>query len=265
VARKISVPLVSLLTLLLLTCGNPVPLTLTIGSGPIALVQNGSVVETVLSADGFASGSIAATLPVASTAGTTLILIMSSNVQANLASPAGFTGITNLAGTAIGVTTIFKIAVYPNNPGGIIGVTVQATGPVGTGTYWAHLSEWSGVASASVLDTSGTATAVAGTTLTPSTAAAVVNPGELAVVGWTQKIATNTATFTSPSGWTRLADSGALSRDTHLDAEYLIGPNSGPPLAPVLTSNRTTTDAGGVIVLLKRAPQAVDMSAFIAY
>src|SRR6185437_1730924 len=123
-ARKVSVPLVSLLALLLITCnGGKVPLTLTIGSGAIALVQNGVMGSTGTPVGG---GPVGTSLPVASTAGNALVLI-----AANATTPTGPTvtsmptGFVLLASIRESTNSDYEVWVYLNNPGGIQGVTFQ--------------------------------------------------------------------------------------------------------------------------------------------
>ena len=251
-ARKVSVPLISLLALLLLTCGDPVPLTLTIGSGPIALVQNGPLVI------GNYKG-VSPTLATPSTAGTTLVAILIGDLVT--AVPPGWV----LAATATsGGVLVFQTYIYPNNPGGIL--TANFTVATVVSTTDAHISEWSGVQYVLPLETSGTATATAGTTLTPTAAAAIANPGDLVIAAWGQALSgAGTVTFTTPAGFTRLKDNGSSSVQGHDDIEYMLAPSVGQIMAPVLTSTGTTVFAAGAVIVLKRAPQAVDMTAFIAY
>src|SRR6185295_7775759 len=247
----------ALLALLLLTCGDPVPLTLSIGSGAIALVQNGVMGSTGTPVGG---GPVGTSLPVASTAGNALVLI-----AANATTPTGPTvtsmptGFVLLASIRESTNSDYEVWVWLNNPGGIQGVTFQT---VLTGQWYTHLSEWSNVASASAAESTGTATATSGTTLTPPTT--VVGLGNLALTGWIQKMASGTCTFTSPGGFTRLIDNGSTSGLNHLDIEYKLSPNPGA-LVPIPTSDATTNaTAAGLTLILKRAPQATDMSAFIA-
>jgi len=259
VARKVSVPLVSLLALLLLTCGNPVPLTLSIGSGAIALVQNGVEGSTGTPVGG---GPVGTSLPLPSTAGTALVLI-----AANATTPTGPTvtsmpaGFVLLASIRETTNSDYEVWVYLNNPGGISAVTFQT---VLTGQWYTHLSEWSNVAFASAVEATGTATAIAGTTLSPASAT-VVSPGDLAISGWIQKMTSGTCTFTTPTGWTRLTDNGSVSGLNHLDVEYQINPPAGG-LVPILTSTATTNaTAAGLTLVLKKAHDVVDQTAYLAY
>jgi len=247
----VSIPLVSLLALLLLTCGNPVPLTLTIGSGPIALVQAGTMQTGLLNPMGLKMAA-------PSTAGTALIACFFGTPPTS--APTGFVRLV----TAGGVAPITECWIWLNNPGGITAVNFG----VGAATTTdAEMSEWSGVVSASSLEASGTATSVAGTTITPTATSAVLSSGDLAIAFWAQAIAApGTVTFTSPTGWTRLADNGSTSANGHSDIEYLLNPTINQTLAPTITSSTATNpSSAAAVIVLKRAPQAVDMSAFIAY
>jgi hypothetical protein len=88
----------------------------------------------------------------------------------------------------------------------------------------------------------------------------------VAIAGWHQKIlASGTVTFTSPTGWTRLVDSGAITDFNHSDLEYLINPGL-PFTPPTLTSSGTTNPLSiGGLVVLKAAHPIEDMTAFIRY
>ena len=237
------------------------PLTLTIGSGPIALVQNGVVTQTQIS--GATAGPIPATLPAASTAGTYLLSVFGGGLFTGSiiqSMPAGWI----LLAARPGYQTDYEVWGYPNNPGGI--ATVSATG---TGlTWWSHMSEWRNVQSGlKSLGQSGTASAAAGTTLMPITPGVITGSGDLVVTGWMQRIGFSGAViFTSPAGYTRLADNRDTNNVGHLDIEYLIGSPNQQTSGPTLTSDTTcTADSVGAIVVLKAAPPAADYTAYLAY
>jgi hypothetical protein len=233
---------------------------LLVGSGPITLVQNGAITETIASL----ATPIGFVLPAASQPGTTLVAVAGTGFGANttIASfPQGWTQIVSITKLAIGH---YEVWIYPNQPGGILGVSASGTSNASGGRWYTHLSEWSGVIAAGTLEAFATDTTVAGTTIQPSIAT-VVNPGDLAIAGWLQPLgSTTTVTFTTPAGFTRLADDGAVSRSEHLDLEYLIGPVAAHPLQPILTSNTASIDAAGALVLLKAATPAVDMTPYLA-
>jgi hypothetical protein len=236
------------------------PLTLTIGSGPVALLQNG-VLNTLGGGDP-AGGLVQTVLPVASTAGTALVLI-----AANATTPTGPTitsitaGFVKLASIRESTNSDYEVWVYLNNPGGI---TVVNFLTVLTGQWYTHLSEWSNVAFASASEATGTATATSGTSLTPATVT-VASGGDLALTGWIQKMGAGTTVFTSPAGFTRLVDNGSTSGLNHIDVEYQINPAPGG-LTPVLTSTGTTNPtAAGLTLLLKAAHPAVDETAYLGY
>jgi len=230
-------------------------LTLTIGSGAIALAQVGAITTVA------GTQQVTPTISAASTAGTLLLAGLTSSNSPITAAPSGWTLLSSVAQST---NSRLEIWHYPNNPGGILAVPFTQSGAKDSA---AVLSEWRNVAFVSVLETSGTATATAGTTLTLTASAATVNSGDLALAGWGQVIgAPGAVTFTTPNGWTRLIDNGSNASLTgHTDYEYLIAPPTGNLLTPTLTSTGTTTSASGVVLLLRAAAPAIDISAFVAY
>lgn len=232
-------------------------LTLNVGSGAIALVQRSSatVVETF-------SGNAVATLPVASTAGTCLVVIIGT-AGWTFTAPVGWTALV----TEANVNGNIGIWTYVNNPGGILSAT-WASNNVYAG-FLTHISEWSNVAYVgTLLDASGVALTNGGTTITPTTTGNVLTAGDLAIAAWTQMVAAPaTCTFTTPAGFTRLCDNAADSQTVHFDAEYELSPGTGAPLGPVLTSSLTTgVNAGSAfVVCLRKAPAVVDQTALVRY
>jgi hypothetical protein len=171
-----------------------------------------------------------------------------------------------LASTSDGLGNIVQVWVYLNNPGGISVATITAIHPNGTRAE-VVLSEWANVKSSVALDTSGTAAATSGTTLAPTTTGNVAATREVAISGWKQMASSaGTVTFTTPGGWTRLADNGSdATNNFHMDIEYQLNPATGAPLGPTLTSSQTSLDARGAIVVLNPAPPAQDFTTFLAY
>jgi hypothetical protein len=126
------------------------------------------------------------------------------------------------------------------------------------------MSEWSNVVSTAVLEASGSTTSTSGTTLAPTTGSNVLTANDVAISGWIQRIAaSSTVVFTTPGGWTRLADWGATSEAEHLDLEYKLNPATGATLGPTLSSDTTTTSAAGAIIVLKSAPPITDQSNYL--
>jgi len=242
------------------------PLTLSIGSGPIALVQAGTVTETLQLPPG-STGPLAGTLPVASTAGTTLLATLSGTIGSiglTATFPPGWVQVA-----ANSTTDRVEAWIYPNNPGGISSIAVQVlSNPSLTLTYYIAVSEWANVyLIAATIDTSGIASATSGTTLALATTGNVAATGEVAIAAWLQAATPSGAViFTTPGGWTRLADNGSdAASNVHVDSEYQPNPSSGSPLSVTLTSNRTTLGAGGVLLVLKPAPLATDQTSMLQY
>lgn len=239
-------------------------LALTIGHGPVALVQNGPIVA----ATGFFFN---ATLPLASTPGNLLILIVADATSGPATpSPAG-SAVWSQDGdsyTIQGTRTFISLWSHTDTVGGITSVQGYHNSTA-SATYYAHLSEWTSVNATSVLtDWGGDATATAGTTLSVNSSSKPLRySGDLAIAAWIQYTgASNTATFTTPAGWTRLADNGSTTATEHLDIEYQIGPPVGLVNSVVLTSNQTTSSAAGFVIDYTAVTNAQnDMTAYLAY
>ena len=261
--RKVLVGLLLALVVVTVFVWRMSPLTLVIGSGQIALVQNGVVQETIIST----SSPIPAILPAASTAGTALLLAIGTGNPGAAPSITGMpVGWVKLTDATAASATLWQFWIYPNNPGGILAVSPTANCGVAGARWWTHMSEWSGVVSASYLDASGTATATAGTTLVPTTVAALVATKSLVIAGWMQQIAGSaTVNFTSPTGFTRLIDTSALTRFQHLDIEYMTNPTPGAILGVTLTSDTTTTQAAGGVIVLTPQISTTDQTAYLQY
>ena len=240
----------------------PTP-TLTIGSGGVTLLQNGTLVDTTAAIGG---GPIAATLPAPSTAGTALVVVVSTGTASNGVVNSMPTGFTKLAAdTTLGVNSIrFEIWAFLNNPGGIAGIAIQVSI---SGLWHAHMSEWSNVGfTSAAVESTGVTDNTVGTTLQPISGA-VLNPGDLVIAGWEQKInSPGAVTFTTPSGFTRLIDNSANAITDHIDVEYQIGSQLNAPSSPILTSNTATNPgAAAAIVVLKAATPSSDASSFIRH
>jgi len=238
-------------------------LTLTIGSGPIALVQKMATVTVTDWGAGY-MGPITLTLPAPSTAGTALLIVLSNSYSSGALTVTMPAGWVKLISQVEGTTSNIEVWADLYNPGGIQVVNIPVAG-IGIATWLTHLSEWANVASAAPLDASGSTSATSGTTLAPTTSGNVITAGDVALTAWMQRAA-GAVTFTTPGGFTRLIDNGSDGTHTvHLDIEYRLNPATGAPLGPTLTSTGTTTSAVGAITVLKKAPDPVDLTAFLAY
>ena len=176
---------------------NPSSLTGAVGAG-IANVRNGPEV-------GPSTTTVTPTLPVASAAGNLLVAVLRSETSSSnkpFTAPAGWVSANSafLDGTAH-----VEIWYYPNNPGGIssaaFGVSPNSINAV------AQMSEWSGVATVSPLDQSGSLT-VSSSTKTPtiSTSAATTAANELVITDIGSSSGQNPQTYTSGVGWTNLTN-----------------------------------------------------------
>jgi len=248
--------------------------TVSIGSGAVAFVQKNDPPQ--IGYPLFVGGApITLKLPVASTAGTCLIAVITygSGASANqtYTLPAGWTKQAQAQITSVPNIADYEIWTYANNPGGIQTVQIAHVGSIPSAPSWlATISEWTNVASIGTLETSGMATASAGTSLTLTTTGSVVTAGDLVLVGWIQLHAFNSIAYTPPPGFTSLVSGGDNGAATdaafqHMEVEYQIGPLTGAPLTPIVTSNRTTQYAAGAIIVLKAAPPILDQTAYLKY
>lgn len=159
-----------------------------------AKVQSGPLVTS-------GTGSVALTLPAASTAGTLLVASLAYSGSAPaLAGPAGWTRGPNVS-VASGGTEIWY---YAGNPGSISSVTFTYSTVTTLGAGGA-LSEWSGMATTSPLDKSGTNTASSAATLTVTTSGSVAAAGEVGIASFAEFFSTSQLPTWAPgSGWTNL-------------------------------------------------------------
>jgi putative Flp pilus-assembly TadE/G-like protein len=148
----------------------------------------------------FARHFVTGSLPAASQAGTLLVATVNTDSTPNkFAAPAGWLSAAEANQAGEGRSEIWY---YPNNPGGITSATFTMN-PATVGGV-AQITEWTGVATTSPLDQSGSQTvAVATTTTTISTAGATAQANELVITNDGFKIAAGT--FTRGAGWTGLA------------------------------------------------------------
>lgn len=204
-------------------------------SAAIAFVRKGSEIS--------ASGSsITLTLSVASTAGDLLVATV-SDVNGNcttdsITAPSGW---TRAAHSCRGSAGPVEIWYRPNAPS--TSSVAFSTGSSGSNTR-GQLSEFSGVATSSPLDQTGTAnSSSASASLAVSTSAALAASGEVAVTAY------NTAsgvTLGPQSGWTSMTSDGSGG----FESDYKLSPTSGSTLTETATSSPSST-WGAVIATFK--------------
>ena len=210
-------------------------------SAAIALVQKGNE----------ASGGgqqITATLNSGTTAGDLLVATvqdLNSNCATdNWTAPAGWVKATSICrgGSTNGPAQIWY---YLNVSAGITSVTFN-TGSSGANSI-AQLSEWSGVATSSPLDQTGTASNTNGnTSLTITTTGNISAAGELAITSFDTN--SGLSSFAPGTNWNSiLSDPG-----NGFDSDYLIGPASGSTLSETVTSS-PQTPFGASIATFKAA------------
>ena len=205
------------------------PSSLTGGGGAgIANVRKGPEV-------GPSRGTVTPTLPVASAAGNLLVVVLRSETSASnkpFTAPAGWVSANSafLDGTAH-----VEIWYYANNPGGIssaaFGVSPNSLDTV------AQMTEWSGVATVSPLDQTGSLTVSANTkTPTISTSAATTAANELVITDIGSSSGQNPQTYTSGAGWTNLTNDPS----NFLLTDYRLNLPSGVASETVTASQSTS-------------------------
>jgi hypothetical protein len=179
----------------------------------------------------------------ASTAGRLLVAVIGdingNCTTDNITAPSGW---VKAAHSCRGSAGPIELWYYPNAPA-TTSVTFN-TGNSGSNTR-AVLSEWSGVATSSPLDRTGTANNTTGSTSpSVSTTGTISGSGEAAITGFLT--ASGLSTFTAGSGWSTIVhDPG-----NGFDSDRLTSPTVGSTLTETATSNATTT-WGAVIATFK--------------
>jgi len=162
------------------------------------------------------SGSVTATLPSASTAGTLLVATLTNKTNTvAFTAPSGWTQAVTGNNLCCGRTDIWY---YVNNPGGITSATFTAV----SGTTSAQLSEWNGVVSSSPVDQTGSGNHTTGSSYTIQSIVSVAQAGELGIAAW-QNSGTNATSQTVTSPWAHLFNDLTQNRT----ADYDVGLTSG--------------------------------------
>jgi hypothetical protein len=156
-------------------------------------------------------GAMTLTLPAPSTAGSLLVITMTTNDTSNLVLPTGFTVATSIMVSGGGFALI---AYQADNPGGVSNVMV--TQPTGLPSV-AQLSEWMGITSTSP-DVMGSSTGPNSTMLTVQTAAATTAANDVALAVFCQDVAN--PTYTAEAGWSRLGTASNTSAYPSYSADY---------------------------------------------
>lgn len=208
---------------------------------PIANVQFGSVVQATGTA-------ITATLS-SSTAGNLLVVtIAASGANETYTFPASW----QQAVTVSNANRTSDIWYLPNNVGSITSVAITA----GTSsTLRCQCTEWSGVATSTPLDATGTGTSNVDTTsLTATTSGNVTQSGELGITSFGQRLAAAGTESTTPgSGWTSAGNNDSTSSASHFASDYIIGPSSGSTLSETETVGTACQYAGVIATFLASA------------
>jgi WxL domain surface cell wall-binding len=182
-----------------------------------------------------AGGStVTATLANPTSAGTLLVAVV-KDINSGCASDSysGPAGWARAARVCRGSNGPLELWYRANTPSGVASVTF-GTGSSGANSVM-QVSEWSGVATSSPLDQTGSQyTSSTSTTLGVTTSGALASSGELAITGF--DTSSGLSSFTPGSGWTGLrSDPGA-----GFDTDYRIGPSSGATLTESPSSSPQT-------------------------
>jgi putative surface cell wall-binding protein len=218
---------IPLLAVAVLVAFGLTPLSAQPAQAAIALVQKGTAATG-------AGTSITATLPAATTAGNLLVAtvkdINAGCATDNFSAPSGWVKAGHVCrGTAGPLELWYR----PNTPAGATSFVFN-TGSSGANSL-ARVSEWSGAATTSPLDQSGTETsASASTTLGVSTNGNIAATGELAVTAF--DTSSGLSNFTPGSAWTSLSSDPGNG----FDSDYRLNPSSGSVLSENPTSSPQT-------------------------
>lgn len=202
----------------------------------IALVQASSTVAT-------GTSTVSPTLPAASTAGTLLVAHLNVSNFNITSKPTGWVEVP-----LTGSTARSRLLYYPNNPGGLSSFTFGG----GTFTLQGVVTEWSGVATTSPLDTYGETLGTASpiTITTTGNVATASSLGVGSIIDNESKA--STTTFTAGTGWTNQIDNSASSVAIHLMATYKLSIGSGATLSESPTnSSMNINNFQGVIAVFK--------------
>jgi hypothetical protein len=157
------------------------------------------------------SNLVTATLPAPSTPGTMLVAVLAADAS-YFTGPIGWMyGCESTIGGRVS-----GLRIYPNNPGGITTAEFFAAGAT---TFYAQISEWTGVSSVNRFgSTQGTGTSLTLTTQNPSPIA-----GTLGIAAFHFNLSSpNTVTFSPSAGWSLLAESGGATRRQHVASGFMF-------------------------------------------
>jgi hypothetical protein len=162
------------------------------------------------------SGSVTASLPSASTAGTLLVATLTNKTNTiAFTAPTGWTQAVTANNACCGRTDIWY---YVNNPGGITSATFTAT----SGTTSAQISEWNGIVASSPVDQTGSGNHGSGASFAVSTTNNLTTSGDLGIAVY-QNSGTGATSQTATSPWVHLFNDLTQNRV----ADFDIGLASG--------------------------------------
>jgi hypothetical protein len=189
-----------------------------------------------------------ATMPAASTAGTLLVATVNSDPTTTASTaPAGWAMADGINQATAGRA---EVMYYPNNPGGITTVTFTTAAKA-----LVQLTEWSGVATSSPLDQTGTsAVTTKATTATISTTGPTTTSNELVITNDGYKLGA-ADTFTPQVGWSSLLvdEANGFSSEYRLDlpaavaSETVTASKSTQWSLTVASFKPSSVTAGGVL------------------
>ena len=199
----------------------------------IVSVKLGVVIVQIGAEAAVQTTNVTYTLPLASTAGTLLVAMVSAGPSVTPSTgPAGWVYATGVNQPGEGRNEIWY---YPNNPGGILSATfTMAAGNQAVG----QMTEWKNVSTVTPLDKTGVVAVAANQlTATVSTSAATAVGNELAITndGFNFVAGAPAMTITQGAGWVNLKNDapGGFASEYRVDRPASV-------ISETITSNRAT-------------------------
>jgi hypothetical protein len=196
-------------------------------SAAAAKLQQGPIVTTTTT-------SLALTVTANTTEGNLLVATLAyTGTSPSFTGPAGWTRGPNVVVTGGGTEIWYSAAIA----GGA--KTYTFTSAATATLTGGELTEWSGLATVSPLDQSGTSTAASASSLAVSTSGSVAASGEVGITSFVELFGTSqNPTFTAGAGWTNLAKTASLATVAST-TDYRLNPTNGAAASETQTSTKS--------------------------